>query len=47
MPHTVSIARVTAAGGNAADLELAVDRNSVVLAPTLAVKEGRSNPVVR
>ena len=47
MPHTVLITRVSLAGGHASELEIAADRNCVVLAPTLAVREGCCNPVVQ
>ena len=47
MPHTVHMSRVTAAGGEVSAVERAIDTECVVLAPTLAVKEGCSNPSVR
>lgn len=47
MPHTANISRVIAAGGDPAELEVAPNNSFVVLAPTLAVREGQSNPSVR
>ena len=47
MPHTAKVSRVIAAGGDPSELESAANKSFVVLAPTLAVREGRSNPSVR
>ena len=47
MPHTVKVSRVIDAGGDPAELEVADNNSFVVLAPTLAVREGQSNPSVR
>ena len=47
MPHTVKASRVIAAGGDPTELEVAHNKSFVVLAPTLAVREGQSNPSVR
>ena len=47
MPHTVKMSRVTAAGGEVSALERAINPECVVLAPTLAVKQGCTNPSVR
>ena len=47
MPHTVAVDRVTRAGGDPSELDPAVEKGHVITAPTLAVKQGRTNPVVR
>ena len=47
MPHTVSIERVVRAGGDPRTLEPAVQKGHVITAPTLAVKHGVTNPIVR
>ncbi len=47
MPHTVLKARITAAGGDISTFEPTSDKNRVFLAPTIGVREGQSNPVVR
>ena len=47
MPHTVEITRVVRAGGDPLTLESAVQKGHVVTAPTLAVKHGFTNPIVR
>ena len=46
MPHIVEVSRVVESGGDPSELEF-VSNNLVVLAPTLAVREGCSNPSVR
>ena len=47
MPHTVAIDRVIRAGGDPRTLESAVQKGHVTTAPTLAVKQGVTNPIVR
>ena len=47
MPHTVAVDRVIRAGGDPLNLESAVQKDRVTTAPTLAVKQGVTNPTVR
>ena len=47
MPQTILKSRITAAGGDISEFECTSDTNRVFLAPTLGVREGQSNPVVR
>ena len=47
MPHTVAIQRVIRVGADPHTLESAVQKGRVTTAPTLAVKEGVTNPIVR
>ena len=47
MPHTVETSRVVASGGDPSELEFTSNKSLVVLAPTLALREGQSNPSVR
>ena len=47
MPHSVAIDRVIRAGADPRELESAVQKDHVILAPTLAVKQGVTNPIVR
>ena len=47
MPHTVACSRLTTAGGDVSDFIRAIKGDSVVLAPTLAVKQGIHNASVR
>ena len=47
MPRWVSASRIAEAGGDVTELERGVDSSRIVLAPTLAVQHGRTNPSVR
>ena len=46
-PHVCAISRVQAVGGDPSELERAIDSDYVIIAPTVGVQEGRSNPIVR
>ena len=47
MPRCVSVSRVAESGGDVSELERGLDSSQIVLAPTLAVQQGRTNPSVR
>jgi len=47
MPRCVSASRIAEAGGDVSELERGLDSSQILLAPTLAVQQGRTNPSVR
>ena len=46
-PYVCAITRVQAVGADPSELERAIDNDYAIIAPTVGVQEGRSNPVVR
>lgn len=46
-PHVCAISRVQAVGGDPSELERAIDSDYVIIAPTVGVQGGHSNPIVR
>ena len=47
MPGCVPASRIAESGGDVSELERGLDSSQIVLAPTLAVQQGRTNPSVR
>ena len=43
----VSVSRIAESGGDVSELERGLDSSQIVLTPTLAVQQGRTNPSIR